>query len=246
MLPPNRPARLAKGGYLQGKKLLVTTTLCDFKSRPPDRVIRCLSLFLNLEENGEKEVVDGENDDHGIVIEEGDEGGILGRSSSTAGTDQDTPTGEYVEATPDEEKGGPTGDDDDGGAPTAAVVKRRLTPFLKQMQIVIRRHKLLHRSRPAAAAAANKDCATCQLTSINDPQILANQARSDRCLKFLDSHSQSAESYCAKYWRAAQLKVSAKRCGPHRPENTASGGVNSIIRGFFFKVSNQCDNFHDN
>jgi hypothetical protein len=178
---------------------------------------------LNLEENGENEV-DDENDNHVIVIE-GDEG-ILGGSSTS--TDHDTPPGENVEATPDEEEG-PTSN---GGAPTA-VVKRRLTPFLKQLQIAIRRHKLLHRSRPAAAAA-KEDCTNCQLTSINDPQILANQAHRDKCLKFLDSHLQSAENYCAKYWKAAQLKVSASRCGPHRPENTASG-MNSIIRVFFLR-----------
>lgn len=187
--------------------------------RPPDWVIHRQSLFLNLEENDEKGVID---DDHGIMMmEEEDGGGILGGESSSTGTGQDAPppAGD-AQATPPpvEEKKGADGE----GAPTAAAVKKRgLTPFLRQMQVAIRRHKLLHRGRPATAGAtASKDCATCQLTSINDPQILANQARSDRCLKFLDSHSQSAEAYCAKYWRAKY----AKRSGPHRPENTASGG----------------------
>jgi hypothetical protein len=156
-----------------------------------------LSLFLNVEENDENEG-DDENDNHVIVIE-GDEG-ILGGSSTT--TDHDAP-GEHILGPPS------------GGAPTA--VKRGLTPFLKQLQIAIRQHKLLHRSRDAAAG---EDCTNCQLTSTSDPQILANQAHRDKCLKFLDADSQSAENYCGKYWKAVQLKVSqgdAGRTGPRIP-----------------------------
>lgn len=173
---------------------------------------------MSLEDNDEKGLVD---EDHSIVMmeeEAEDGGGILGgESSSAVAGGQDAPP-------PAEEKKGA----DDEGAPTTTaallVGKRggRLTPFLKQMEVAIRRHKLLHRARPTTAGTTtnSKDCATCQLTSIKDPQILADQARSDRCLQFLDSHCQSAEAYCAKYWRAKY----AKKSGPHRTANTASGG----------------------
>lgn len=147
------------------------------------------------------------------MAEDGEEAesGILGQlevASSADGlaTGQNTPP-PPVEAKEGIEK-----------APPALLVGKkvgRLTPFLKQMEIAIRRHKSLH-----CGKAASKDCETCRLTSVKDPQILAEQARSDRCLQFLDSHNQSAEAYCAKYWRGKYTK----RPGPHKPANSPSGG----------------------